>query len=673
MRGLTKTAPGPGHMELAERPEPPPPPGHVALRVLGAGICGTDLHIEAGEYPTVVPVTVGHEVSGEVAEVGEGVDSGWAGARVVSETYYSTCGHCAFCLAGRTNLCPERRSIGTHVDGAFAPRLVVPATNLHRIPDWLDAHVAAMTEPLACVCHSLLEQSEVREGDEVLVTGPGTVGLLAAQVARAAGGTVHVRGTPRTGPGSPRRPSSASRRARPRTAGATEADVVVECSGPSGRDGVRLESARRGGRYVAIGLAGKPVTIPFDLVCFHELTVTAGFASDPSSWRLALDLLERGRSTSSRCSPRWCRWSAGGRRSRPPGPGPGSSSCSTRAERSATSPGGDNPSVRSGRPRARARALGRPGRRRRRAAGDHLREWSGAGGRRRRRARRHRARSARRHRGADHRGHGRRRRGRGPAARRARDGARAPRRAHGRRRRRAARPPRGARLRAGRLSPPPAAAQRRGARGARAPRRPHDRPRALGRPPRRRGREADHRRRVILPLEERELATRHAVVPPKAIVLFGPPGTGKTTFAKGIASRLGWPFVEISPAEVGGEGAERQAKLLADAFDLILELPSAVVFVDEVEDLASMRHDERRVSPSVTNEFLRQIPRVRETTQHLLVCATNFVGKLDRPSCVPAASTSSSRSARPTPRRARRSGWATSARSPTRTSTSALS
>jgi transitional endoplasmic reticulum ATPase len=136
-------------------------------------------------------------------------------------------------------------------------------------------------------------------------------------------------------------------------------------------------------------------------------------------------------------------------------------------------------------------------------------------------------------------------------------------------------------------------------------------------------------RRVILPLEERELAARHAVVPPKAIVLFGPPGTGKTTFAKGIASRLGWPFVEISPAEVGGEGAERQAKLLADAFDLILELPSAVVFVDEVEDIASMRHDERRVSPSVTNEFLRQIPRVRETTQHLLVCATNFVRKLD--------------------------------------------
>ena len=66
------------------------------------------------------------------------MDGEWLGARVVSETYYSTCGHCAFCLAGRTNLCPERRSIGTHVDGAFAPRLIVPVTNLHRIPDWLD-------------------------------------------------------------------------------------------------------------------------------------------------------------------------------------------------------------------------------------------------------------------------------------------------------------------------------------------------------------------------------------------------------------------------------------------------------------------------------------------------------------------------------------------------------
>jgi transitional endoplasmic reticulum ATPase len=136
-------------------------------------------------------------------------------------------------------------------------------------------------------------------------------------------------------------------------------------------------------------------------------------------------------------------------------------------------------------------------------------------------------------------------------------------------------------------------------------------------------------RRVILPLAEPELASRHGVVPPRAIVLFGPPGTGKTTFAKGIASRLGWPFVEILPAELAGEGAERQAKLLADAVERLLELASAVVFVDEVEDLAATRHEERRVTPSITNEFLKQIPHLREAPHHLLVCATNWVARLD--------------------------------------------
>lgn len=136
-------------------------------------------------------------------------------------------------------------------------------------------------------------------------------------------------------------------------------------------------------------------------------------------------------------------------------------------------------------------------------------------------------------------------------------------------------------------------------------------------------------RRVILPLAEPELAERHAVRPPKAIVLFGPPGTGKTTFAKGIASHLGWPFVEIQPSVLAGEGEEHQARLLVETIDRILELDSAVVFVDEVEDLASIRHEQRRVSPSVTNEFLKQIPRLREVREHLLVCATNWVDRLD--------------------------------------------
>jgi L-iditol 2-dehydrogenase len=263
----------------------------VVLEVVGAGICGTDLHIVDGEYQTITPVTMGHEVSGVVAELGDGVDESWLGARVASETYFSTCGRCAHCHAGRINLCLERRSIGTHVDGAFAPRLVVPSTNLHRLPAWLDGHAAALCEPLACVCHSVLEpEPAVGAGDDVLVTGPGPVGLLAAQVARAAGGSVHVRGTPRDD-----RRLAAARELGFETSTTEEtpvdADVVIECSGSEAGMAHGLSAARRGARYVQIGLAGKPVALPFDLVCFHELTITSGFASTRTSWAKALELV----------------------------------------------------------------------------------------------------------------------------------------------------------------------------------------------------------------------------------------------------------------------------------------------------------------------------------------------------------------------------------------------
>jgi L-iditol 2-dehydrogenase len=294
VRGLTKLAPGRGNLALADRPEPEPAPGHVVLSVAGAGICGTDLHIADGEYATVTPVTIGHEVSGTVATLGDGVDKGWLGTRVVSETYFSTCGRCELCLAGRPNLCLERRSIGTHVDGAFAPRLHVPVSGLHRVPGWLDAHAAALAEPLACVCNSLLERSTVASGENVLVVGPGSIGLLAAQVARAAGASVQVRGIAR----------DAARLAKAQELGfetssqgetSEEADVVVDCSGAGPGIAFGLERARRGGRYVQVGLAGKRVTIPFDLVCLKELTVTAGFASTPASWLRALELISERR------------------------------------------------------------------------------------------------------------------------------------------------------------------------------------------------------------------------------------------------------------------------------------------------------------------------------------------------------------------------------------------
>jgi L-iditol 2-dehydrogenase len=283
--GLAKLAPGEGNVDLAERPERPPGPGEVALDVHAAGVCGTDLHIWLGEYDSVPPVTMGHEVCGTVAELGDGVDGEWAGARVAVETFFSTCGECPYCRAGKLSVCEQRRSIGTHVDGGFAPRLVLPARNLHRVPDALSDAAAALSEPLACVCNSLLDPNAVQPGDEVLVIGPGAIGLIAAQVARACGGRVTISGTER----------DAARLALARELGfetglSAEADVVVECSGAGPGIADALRAARRRGRIVQMGLRGADVTIPYDLICFKELTVTAGFASNPASWRRAMTL-----------------------------------------------------------------------------------------------------------------------------------------------------------------------------------------------------------------------------------------------------------------------------------------------------------------------------------------------------------------------------------------------
>ena len=136
-------------------------------------------------------------------------------------------------------------------------------------------------------------------------------------------------------------------------------------------------------------------------------------------------------------------------------------------------------------------------------------------------------------------------------------------------------------------------------------------------------------KRLVMPLAQPELAEQFGVAPPRAVVLFGPPGTGKTTFAKAIASRLEWSFVEVFPSRLASD-PRGLAGALREIFLKIAELEHAVVFIDEVEEIASHRSGEPpSAMQGVTNELLKIIPALREQPDRLLVCATNFIRSLD--------------------------------------------
>jgi L-iditol 2-dehydrogenase len=303
MLAVRKTARGIGNIDVMDVPEPKAGAGQVVLEVDSAGICGTDLHIYLDEFETYPPVTIGHETAGTIVELGPEVIRWAVGDRVTTETYFYTCGECAPCRQARPNLCLRRRSIGSKQDGAFARYLLTPAANLHRVPDELDLESAALTEPLACTVHGVLETAGVRAGDNVAITGPGPIGLLALQLAKVAGATVAMIGTNQ----------DAERLTLARELGADHsinvqevqnviesvtdafnadgADLVIECSGAGPAAKTLLDVARRGGRFCQMGLYGKPILLDQDAICYKELVVTGTNASVTTAWTRALKLL----------------------------------------------------------------------------------------------------------------------------------------------------------------------------------------------------------------------------------------------------------------------------------------------------------------------------------------------------------------------------------------------
>jgi L-iditol 2-dehydrogenase len=303
MNALRKLRRGQDQIELVALPRPVPQSGEVLVAVRFAGICGTDLHIRHDLYSNLQPpVTLGHEFSGAVAEVGADVCSWQTGDRVTVESAAAFCGHCDYCLRGDTQCCPERKAFGISRDGGFAHYVVARQEALHRLPDHVPFREAALTEPLAVAVHAVMERSGLSRGQVALVTGPGTIGQLVVQVARVAGARVVLSGTTPDG----------DRLALARRLGADHivfsdqqdlrgavdlitggrgVDAAFECAGVAAAVHDCLASVRKGGEVVQVGLTGRRVELSYDDICLKEITLKGSFTHNHQTWAKAVALL----------------------------------------------------------------------------------------------------------------------------------------------------------------------------------------------------------------------------------------------------------------------------------------------------------------------------------------------------------------------------------------------
>jgi (R,R)-butanediol dehydrogenase/meso-butanediol dehydrogenase/diacetyl reductase len=277
-------------------PPLPPAAGEVLIDVRVASICGTDA-AEFAHGPLLVPLhaphpgsgrggptVLGHEFTGRVSAIGAGVTGLALGDRVVSGAGVS-CGACAWCLAGRSNLCARYYTIGLHADGGLADRVVVPASTCVGVPDGCADRAAAMAQPLAVAFHAA-RRARVGAGESVAIVGVGGIGAFIVAAACARGATVLAidvddeRLAVAAGLGAEltidaRGDALAAVRA---ATGGSGADVVIEASGTAPGLGTALAAVRRGGRVLLVGLHDHPRTLDLLDLTLREVELTTTLA-----------------------------------------------------------------------------------------------------------------------------------------------------------------------------------------------------------------------------------------------------------------------------------------------------------------------------------------------------------------------------------------------------------
>lgn len=275
-----------GAMALQTVAQPEPGPGEILVKVLAAGICGSDRHMFKGEYPTAIPVTLGHEFCGTVEAVGPGVTR-FTGGELVTVDPNIACGLCPACRRAQPNLCARLAAVGVTRDGGFAEYAAVPEGQAFILPPGLDPVHGAFSEPLACCLHAI-DKAEIKAGSSVAILGGGVIGLLMVQLARLEGAAKIILIT-----------RQEARRALALELGATHAfdptgadtvaavqaltgggaDVVIECAGVPETFRTGIAMTRRGGNFVLFGVTPSGMEVPmtpFDLLV-NEVSIRPAY------------------------------------------------------------------------------------------------------------------------------------------------------------------------------------------------------------------------------------------------------------------------------------------------------------------------------------------------------------------------------------------------------------
>ena len=305
MKALVKSRREPG-LWLEDVPEPTIGINDVLIRVLRTGICGTDLHIynwdEWAQRTIPVPMVIGHEFVGEIVDTGSNVTDFHKGD-IVSAEGHVVCGRCRNCLAGRRHLCAHTKGVGVNRPGAFAEYISVPMTNIWRHKDNVDLDVAAIFDPFGNAVHTALSFPVL--GEDVLITGAGPIGIMAAAVVKHAGAR-HVVITDLN----PYRLELARKMGVTLAVNTAETplsevqkqlgmqegfDVGLEMSGSESAFREMLANMCHGGRIAMLGIPSKEMAIDWNTVVFNMLTIKGIYGREMyETWYMMTVMLESG-------------------------------------------------------------------------------------------------------------------------------------------------------------------------------------------------------------------------------------------------------------------------------------------------------------------------------------------------------------------------------------------